>query len=160
MTVPTRQYMEDALDEVKDYLDENFKRILTTVRTARKDKTTPNPGEISRGKSHINKFPKIELLPERTLHEYGDESAPLTTPWLVHGIVLSIVHQSSNVEVVEETLLRYSETINKLQEEDDTFGSVFSWITLGEEDYSPMMESQEERKAMQVVLIPLLCRTL
>jgi len=152
--------MEDALDEVKDYLDSNLATYLTTVRTNRSDTDTPDPALICVGHSAKNLYPKMELLPESTPHDYGPDAAPLVRPWLTHNIIVRVTHRSTAAQLVEKALLRYSEAMNRLQEADDTFGGVFAWIQIGEEDYSPMMENQENREALQVLLVPLVCRTL
>lgn len=152
--------MEDTLDTIVDYLTNNFGPLLTTIKTERSDTETEEPKDIKRGVSRKNKFPKIEVLPSGTEHDYAFETQPLLEPWLVHGVVLRITHMAAKTELVEDTLLRYSETVNRLQEADDTFGGEFNWVQLGEEDYSEMLTSQEERQMMQMLLIPLTCRTL
>jgi hypothetical protein len=74
--------------------------------------------------------------------------------------VIRITHVASSISEVENTLLRYSEAINRLQEADDTFGDEFNRVQLGDEDYSPMIENQETRQLLQQVLISMTCRSL
>ena len=159
--MPTdRQYMEDALDLVVSYLNDNFVDLLAAVKNERDDKTTPVPGVIHRGVSRRNAFPKIEVLPSGTGHDYGFEDQPLIRPWLLHNITLRITHQSARIDLVENTVLRYSEVVNRLQEDDDTFGGAFNWVQLQDEDYSYLLESQESKQMLAMMLIPIRCRTL
>jgi hypothetical protein len=133
--------------------------MLTTIKTERSDVTTETPN-IYAGVNRAKKHPKIEVLPSEMRHDYGFEDAPLVHPWLIHHINLRITHVHPTVEVVQNTLYRYSETINRLQEADDTFGSVFVDVKLDDEDYSPMMENRESRELTQMLIIPLICKSL
>ena len=152
--------MEDALEEVQSYFEDNFNSKLTTVKNERSDNITKPPAIIERGRTRKQTYPKIELLPSATGHDYGSSDAPLVKPWLLHEIIIVITHVSAQISTVENTLLRYSEVINRLQEDDDTFGQKFTWLQIKEEDYTPMVENQEDRKMMQSILIPIVCRTL
>lgn len=157
--VMSRQYLEDAMASVKSYLDDNLKAKLKSIASTR-DVTVPEPALISIGPDRRKLHPKIEVLPDTSAHDYGFEEQPLIKPWMLHTITLAVTHTASNVAHVQFTLLRYSEAINRLQEDDDTFGGAFTWVQIGSEDFSPMVESQQSRQVMQQVLIPLTCRTL
>jgi len=161
MAAPTRKYMEDALLAVKDYLDDNLNTMLATIRSERgSTDTPPNPGVISKGRTMKNLFPKVQLLPDTSPHDYGDQDyAAFVEAWVVHNIVISVTHRSANVDIVEDTLLRYSEAINRLQEDDDTFGNAFVWVRIRDEDWSPMITSQEERQMTGTLIVPIECST-
>jgi hypothetical protein len=152
--------MEDALSEIKDYFDDNFVTKLTEIRTARSDTDTEDPALINNGPSQSKEYPKIEILPGDTTHDYGFDDAPLLRPWLFHGVDIRITHSYPQITIVKNTLLRYAETVNKLQEDDDTFGEKFTWVQITAEDYSPMIENIETRELIQMVVMTLSCRTL
>jgi len=164
--MPDRLYMEDTLETVVNYLNDNFVTMLTAIRTERDDTVTPDPAEqyddriAKRGVTQSNRYPRIEVLPLTMSHDYGPEDAPLIRPWLIAEVVLRITHVAAHISEVENTLLRYSEAINRLQEADDTFGDQFNWVQLGDEDYSPMTENQETRQLRQQVVISMTCRSM
>ena len=156
----SRLYMEDALDAIYDYFNSNLNTKLATIRTARSSNFPANIGYMKTKESQVHKFPKVTIIPDITEHNYAYEDKPLKRPWLYHNITVWIEHSSGSIDEVQETLLRYVEAINKLQEDDDTFDGSFVWVKIGVEDYTLLIENQKTKKMIQGVKIGLICNTI
>ena len=155
----SRLYMEDALDNLKNYYDDNLNGKLTTIESERGE-NIPRLGNLTIGESTVQKFPRMEILPDDTDHDYGFTDRPLTRPWLVHSILIWIEHTSGSKGVVRNTLMRYVEAINKLAEDNNNTFAGFVNVELGVEDYTPMIEDQKEKKMIQGVSIQMTCKSL
>lgn len=154
----TIRYMEDALDAVKDYINDELDAMLATIESER-DEAVPRIGHLVVGESVVQKWPRMEVLPGETVTDYGFDDAPLVNPWLRHQINLMISHTSGKTKEVEHALLRYVEGIHRITYDDSTYDGEFIWVQLLGEDYTPMMEDQEAKKMIQGVVVRLECKT-
>jgi len=158
MSSATRRWMEDTLTTVKDYFDRYLDVKIDVIANERQAQV-PHIQHTNIGETKTMAFPRIELLPDRTEHDYGFPNQPLTYPWLSHNLVVWVEYSSGSLESVRSTLMRIVEAINRITEDDDTYGGQIVDVRLGVEDYTPMMEDQENKKMIQGVSIQLTCRT-
>ena len=162
-STPTRKYMRQALDAVKEYLDDTLPAKIEVIRGERDFtvRDVPNLNNTTTKPTHKELYPRIEILPDRTEHDYSFPDQPLVKPILFHTIVLWITHRAGDIETVKRVLEVYVEAVNRVQEDDDSFGNEFTWVQLRDEDWSVMIEAERERAAfLQMVSIELNARTL
>lgn len=156
-----RKYVEDTIDAVYDYLVANLNTKLGTIRTERSSDYPVNYGLIVKRPSIKRVFPRIIIYKDNTAHNYSDEDAyPLKQPLLEHSLVISIEHMSGSIAEIDDTLMRYVEAINRITEDDDTYGNAFIWVQIRDEDWTPVFTNQKEKKSIQGVLIPITCKTI
>lgn len=158
----TKRYIEDTLDGIKDYYGgedfDVFNSMISTIETERSVDIL-RVGCMEVGESAKETYPKIEIVPDNTDHDYGFEGQPLVEPWILHHGLLWVTHRWADLSVLQRTLWRYIEAINRLNEADDTYGDRFVWVQLGTEDYTPMMQDAEARNMMQGVSVSFTCQT-
>ncbi len=154
----SRKYMEDSLNGVKNYFNDNLDNMLATIESEREE-VVKRVGHISVGESRKQIFPRISILPDQTDHDYGFEDAPLTRPWLIHSIAVLIEYSSGDLSDVRKTIMRYDEAVNRLQEADSTFENAFVDVQLGTVDYTPMMEDSSTKKMMQGLSVQLTAKS-
>ena len=154
----TIRHMEDALDAVYDYFNSNLDAKIDAIEIAR-SVTIPAIGHIKARESRKQLFPRIEIIADRTVNNYGNESMPLTDPWKYHSITIFVSHKDADTENLTNVLMRYVEAIEDVTQDDDTYDSKFVWVRLGDADYGPMLEDQQDRKVLQGVTVELECRT-
>ena len=156
----TRKYMEDSINAVYNYLNSNLNTKLAAIRTERSEDYPANIGHLHKGHTRIQKWPKVLVLADNTIHDYGYDVEPLSADhWLIHSLYIYVEHKSASEDALEKTLYRYTEAISRLQEDDDTFNDAFVDVRLGEEDYTPMVE-EEKGQMIRGVLIQVVCKIL
>ena len=150
--------MDEARDAVYDYFNNNLDNKIAEIE-AETGISIERIGYLSKGETKRPVYPRIKILADRTVHDYGYENQPLTRPWLLHYFVIWIDYTSGSIETVENTLMWYTEAINRITEDDASFNDAFVDVRLGDEDYSPMMESEKTKELIQGVSIELLCKS-
>ena len=162
MAVPTRKFMEDTLNSIRDYLRDEFKTTLATIRSERrltKDELK-DVALIERTVIRAPKaYPRIEVLPDGTDHDYGFEDVPLDEPWLFHDVIVWFTHRSGDQDEVRDTLMRYDEALNRITEEDDTYGNAFTDVVIGRADYSVMIEDERDKNVLQMLSVAIRCKS-
>jgi hypothetical protein len=156
----SRKYVEDVIDSVYDWLVLKLPAKLETIRTERSSDYPALYGHISKRPSFKMLFPKITIYKDDTDRDYNNDNQPLIRPMLLHNLIISIEHMSSSLDEIDSTLMRYSEAINRIVEDDDEFGGAFIWVKIGREDWTPVLTNQKDKKSIQGVLIPILCKTI
>ena len=155
-----RKYIEATINAVYNYLVSNLNTKLGVIRSEQSSDYPANYAHIAKRATRKMLFPRITIYKDFTEHDYAFEEQPLIEPWLYHNLVISVEHLSASIEEIDLTLMRYTEAINRLQEDDDTFGDAFVWVRIGREDWTPVLTNQKDKKSVQGVLIPIVCRTI
>lgn len=155
-----RKYVEAAIIAVYDYLTANLNAKLLEIRTEQSSDFPANVAQINKRVTTKKIYPRITIYKDFTDHDYAFEEQPLLRPWLEHELIINCEHMSGSLAELDLTLMRYAEAINRLQEDDDTFGDAFVWVRIGREDWSPVYTNQSEKKSVQGVMIPVTCRTI
>lgn len=152
-------HMEDALDNVKAYLDSNLTSMLTTIETER-SVTIPRLVKTDTAFIVTKQLPVMEILPADSEPEYGDADAPLLEHWNYHTIDIMVTAAGVSHKEVEYTLLRYAEALWRLVNDDETLNEKFNRVYLGTADYTLMIETQEDKKIAQTLSQRIICREL
>lgn len=155
-----RQYVEDTINSVYNWLVSKLPTKLGTIRTERSSDYPAVYGHIAKRPSFKQLFPKVVIYKDFTEHDYNNDNVPLIEPMLLHNLVISCEHMSASIEEIDLTLMRYVEAINRVVEDDDEFGGAFIWVKIGREDWTPVLTNQKNKKSIQGVLIPILCKTI
>ena len=85
-----------------------------------------------------NQFPYMSILADSGNNEYSDEETPTEDLWKIRNVRIITVHNNSDINVVQDTLLYYDDAINRLIINDNTFGALFNRVRLLDEDFSEM----------------------
>jgi hypothetical protein len=155
-----RKYIEDTINAVHDWLVAKLPVKLLAIRTERGSDYPADYVHIAKRPSFKQLFPKITIYKDFTEHDYNNDVQPLIEPMLLHNIVISCEHMSASLDEIDLTLMRYIEAINRIVEDDDEFGGAFIWVKIGREDWTPVLTNQTNKKSIQGVLIPILCKTI
>ena len=147
--------MEDVLDGVKAYFDANLVTTLVAIETARSVTIPRIAGDITVRTDLSMQYPMMSIIPRSAEHDYGDDEGPLEDHWTFFNVDVVITHSGSAYDTVQDALLRYYEAIVDLTQSDWTYGSRFDRVRLGDADFSVMIESQEDKRLMQSLIIAL-----
>lgn len=144
--------MRITLAGVKTYFDATMETILTAMESEYSDTITRL--KYMDTKNYAGRqFPFMEILPNEGNNDYLSDDAPEEMGWKYREVKCVVVHNSSNIDKVQDTLLYYEDAINKLVENDNTFGNLFNRVRVTEMDYSEMGQWVETKNYEQSVLI-------
>jgi len=147
VAIALQGYFEDHLDTFLEKLEN-----LYSVPVAR-------VGIVKAGETRVQRYPRFKILANRISHNYGFDTQPLTEPWMIYRCLLTIEYVSGDIQEVEDTLYYCSEAVNRMVEDDSTFGGLFVDVRLGDEDYTPMFEDQKTKQMAQGITIELQVQT-
>lgn len=151
--------MRISLSGVKTYFDAQMETILLAME-AEYSVTIKRLKYMDTKEYAGRQFPYMVILPNDGHNDYLDEEAPEEFGWKYRDIKIIVVHNSSDIDDVQDTLLYYEDAVNRLIENDNTFGDLFNRVRLEDEDFSEMGQWKETKNYEQSVLMILEVRKL
>lgn len=151
--------MRTTLAGIKTYFDANMETILLAME-AEYSVTIERLVSIEHVENAARQYPYMVILPNDGNNEYGDENTPVEQGFKIRNAQIIVVHNSTDIVEVQDTLLYYEDAVNRLIENDNTFGSLFNRVRLGDEDFSEMGQWIETKEYEQSVLMILEVRKL
>lgn len=146
--------MRDALIGVKAYFDSQLSTAISTIQTAT-GATIETLKYMDRYPCRSRQYPFMEILPDEGENSYSYEDTPIEQGWKYRNVDLIVVHNSSDLESVIDTLLLYELVINELVETDNSFGSRFNRVRIIDFDWSDVGQYADTKQFEQALKITL-----
>jgi len=151
-------YMIDALDGTVTYVGTKIEAALLAIEAAR-TVTVPRWKVLARtgaSGTKTRQYPSLVVAPSDTTPVYGDDESPYAEEhWNYHGVDIFVTEAGNDWPTVEETLLYYEEAIERIVNDDYTFGDLFDRVRIAGIDYARLLDAIDENQMSQTLVVTL-----
>ncbi len=148
--------MEDTLDGLKTYFDDNFETELVLVETERSvDITRLTAIEVVQIIDAQRPF--MELVADFIDYDYGELDSNLLDPTEEHQVLCNVEASGSDRRAVQQQLFRYAEVVRRLLVKDPSLGdqTKYAGTRMGRFDFTEATQEEDDRSAIHRVSMEL-----